>query len=122
MADVSLKDIVTDAVRYWEVRRVLYNVVLAGIAVAVVLAGWPESARTVMASPGDTLLTVFVLAVLANIAYCAAYPVDITLQYSDFRPHWLRYRWLLFGLGLIFASSLTLWFALLLTQPYANAA
>jgi hypothetical protein len=44
------------------------------------------------------------LAVLANVAYCAAYPVDVLALLSDFRATWLRRRWMLLVVGMLFAA------------------
>lgn len=100
----SIKGILTDAIRYWEPRRIPYNLVLALIA-----AGW-----FVYSLPGswvnitiDTLFILFILAVLANICYCAAYVADVVIQLSDFRDIWFGHRWILFALGLLFASAIT---------------
>jgi hypothetical protein len=60
----------------------------------------------------DVIFALFILAVLANIAYCAAYLVDIVAQMSGFRDIWLRFRWILFLIGLAFASILTRWFTM----------
>jgi hypothetical protein len=46
------------------------------------------------------------------VAYCAAYPVDIFAQQSDFLGLWLKYRWLLFTVGLLFAAVVTRFFAM----------
>lgn len=42
----------------------------------------------------------------ANVAYCAAYIVDIFVQTSAFRDQWQQFRWLLFTLGVAFAAVL----------------
>jgi len=47
------------------------------------------------------------LAVVANVAYCAAYLVDIFAQMSGFRELWRSARWILFAVGLTFAAILT---------------
>jgi hypothetical protein len=59
----------------------------------------------------DLGLLLFLLAVLANVAYCAAYVVDIFAQTSGFRAEWLKYRWVLFVIGLLFAGVITHFFA-----------
>ena len=59
----------------------------------------------------DTLLMLFVLAILANIAYCAAHAVDVVVQLSTFRVRWLRMRWMLLGVGVIFAAVLAQFFS-----------
>jgi len=57
--------------------------------------------------PWPSVLAVFVLAVLANICYCAAYIVDLTVQYSEFRDPWRKQRWVLWAVGVAFAGVLT---------------
>jgi hypothetical protein len=37
-------------------------------------------------------LIIFLLAVLANVAYCAAYVVDVFAQASGYRALWRKYR------------------------------
>jgi len=101
---MTLSDIVSDAIRYWERRRLLYNGVLILVALAVFYDAWPSSQVALSVTTAQSL---FVLAVLANVAYCSVYAVDIFAQYSSFRPRWLRYRWLLFVVGLLVAVILT---------------
>jgi len=59
----------------------------------------------------DTLLLLFVLAVLSNVAYCAAYVVDVIAQISAFRGTWLRVRWILLIIGVLFAGVLAHFFS-----------
>jgi hypothetical protein len=40
------------------------------------------------------------------VAYCAAYLPDVFAQMSSVRNSWLRYRWVLFVVGLAFAAIL----------------
>src|SRR6476646_9943874 len=101
MSEMTVRDALTDAIRYWEVRRVAYNAILLAVVVVVFVLQWPESRSAISANLAQTL---FILAVLANVAYCAAYVVDIAAQYSGFRAMWKRYRWLLFTVGVVFAS------------------
>ena len=60
-----------------------------------------------VASEPDALL-----AVLANVAYCAAYLPDLFAQASGFRDSWRRYRWILFAIGLLFAGVITRYWAI----------
>jgi hypothetical protein len=60
------------------------------------------------------VLVLFLLAVVANVCYCAAYVVDIFVQLSSVRRLWLQKRWLLFLLGIMFAAVITRFFALVL--------
>jgi hypothetical protein len=101
MAETTLHSILTDAIRYWELRRVVYNAILVGIVVAVFMLQWPAS-RSALSI--DLVQGLFILAILANVAYCAAYVVDIVAQYSAFSAIWKRYRWLLFAIGVVFAG------------------
>jgi hypothetical protein len=61
---------VANALRYWEPRRLIYNAVLAIVVVVHAIAAWPESRAQLTF---DSLLGAFILAVLANIAYCAVW-------------------------------------------------
>jgi hypothetical protein len=93
----------TDAMRYWEPRRLLYN---AWLLLVVVATWFLDSPRTLPGTVFDLAQGMFLLAVLANIAYCAAYPVDVLAQLSGFRATWLRVRWSLLAVGLLFAAIL----------------
>jgi hypothetical protein len=105
----DVKNYVTDAISYWEIRRIIYNAVLAAIVIGYFVANLPASLELI--TP-DAIFALFILAVLANIAYCAAYLADIVAQMSAFRDVWLRLRWILFLIGLAFASILTRWFTM----------
>jgi hypothetical protein len=108
MAEVSFREALTQAIRYWEPRRIVYNAVLLIVIAAMFAKGMPISLSQVNL---NLLLFLFVLAVLANIAYCSCYVVDVMAQLSGFRMAWLRYRWLLFVVGVAFAAVLTYFFA-----------
>src|SRR5260370_25761676 len=68
-----------EAARFWEPRRVIYNLILTAVAVFWVVKTWPHF-RPAMRL--DALLKLTVLALLANLCYCAAYVVDIAMQQS----------------------------------------
>ena len=103
----TILDITTDALRYWERRRLIYNAVLATIVIGYFAAGLPRTAAAVTL---DRLLGLFALAVLANVAYCAAYIPDVFAQLSSFGTQWRRYRPVLFvigsGLGAVIARAI----------------
>ena len=105
---VDLRAALNEALRYWEPRRVLFNLVLAIVTGTVYMANFPHSRR---GFSFDTLQALVVLAVLANIAYCAAYPVDVIVQLSAYRATWLRLRWVLLVTGLVLAAILTNFFS-----------
>jgi hypothetical protein len=105
----TLRDYATDAIRYWEPRRLAYNAVLAAIVLIYFRLGYPAS-KTALSL--NTVSFLFLMAVLANVAYCAAYIVDIFAQATAFQEGWRRYRWILFTVGLLFAAVLTRFWAL----------
>lgn len=117
-ARASLREMITDAIRYWEPRRLIYNAVLAIIIISYFLAGLPDS-RSTLTLNGTLFL--FFLAVLANACYCGAYVADIFAQFSGFRVFWIQWRWLLLVIGIAFASVITRFFALSFFSPaYAD--
>jgi hypothetical protein len=97
------QEILTDARRYWELRRIPYNAVLTMVVLAWIVLSWPHF-RPAFNWPD--LFALLVLATLANVCYCGAYLVDVPIQYSAFRNAWLRRRWLLWLLGMLFAFVL----------------
>ncbi len=90
----------TDAIRFWEPRRVIYNLVLAVVVVIWLVASWPHF-RPMFTLHSLLLLTI--LALLANVCYCAAYFVDIPMQSLSVGDARRRYRWLLWVVGTLFA-------------------
>lgn len=97
-----------DALRYWEPRRAVYNLALAVVVVSHLFAASP--------APGDKLgldllLVLFFLAVLANICYCAVYPVDLFVQFAGIGETWRRGRIALLLVGTAFAGVITHFFA-----------
>ncbi len=62
---------------FWEPRRVTYNVVLAGVMIVWIAATWPHFRGAIALQP---LAALAVLALLANVCYCAGYLVDFPMQ------------------------------------------
>ena len=110
----DLRDYFTDAIGFWEPRRVLYNVALAAIVIGYFVAGYPGS-KSVLSI--DFALGLFLLAVAANVAYCAAYLADVFVQASGFRDVWKRARWVLFLIGTLFAAIITRFIAMGMFHP-----
>lgn len=106
---LPLKAAITSALRYWEVRRLVYNGVLAAIVIGYFVAYLPQSKQVLSIEP---LFFLFVLAVGANICYCAAYVVEIFVQLSGFRETWLRVRGILLLVGIVLAGIFARWFCL----------
>ena len=99
----------TDAIRYWEPRRIIYNAVLAAIVLGYLAWYWPHSRNVVTF---DGVLVLFLVAVVANICYCAAYLGDVFAQASGFRDSWRKRRWLLLLIGTAVAATITRFFAI----------
>jgi hypothetical protein len=108
-AAFTVGPLVAEALRYWEPRRILYNMLLGAIVAGYFIAALPRS-RTLVTLDG--VLWMIFLAVLANVCYCAAYVVDVFVQLSPLRETWLRLRWILFVVGLVFAGIITRFFAI----------
>jgi hypothetical protein len=100
---MTIHDMLTDAIRYWELRRIAYNIIVVSIVVVVYVLQLRDSRSALSA---DLAQRLFILAVLANVAYCAAYVVDVVAQYSAFRATWKRYRWSLFAIDVVFAGMI----------------
>jgi hypothetical protein len=98
-----LRDCLVDATKFWEPFRLVYNLVLSGVAVFWLAATWPHFRAAPMPS---SLLPLAVLVLLANICYSAAYLVDVPLRRSAINTIWKHRRWLLWLLGTIFAVAL----------------
>src|SRR5262245_7453606 len=103
----AFREMLSDAIRYWEPRRLLFNAALALVVAWRFAAAWPASKQVLHAEP---LLALFILAVIANVLYCAAYVPDLALQASSFRATWRRARWVLLLLGTAFAAALAYFF------------
>jgi len=101
--NASFHDTATHAIRYWERSRILYNAALLAVVAGVYAWYLPGSKAEVSL---DLLQTLFVLAMLSNIFYCAAYPVDIVVQSSGYRTTWSWARWILLLVGTLFACVL----------------
>jgi hypothetical protein len=117
MAEVTAREALSEAIRYWEPRRLLYNGLLL-MEIAVIFALNLPGSRSHLSV--DLVLLLFVLAVLANVAYCASYIVDVAAQLSTFRATWLRCRWGLFVVGVTFSGALTYFFASGLFFPHES--
>jgi hypothetical protein len=97
----------TDAFRksvlFWEPRRILYNAVLCSVVLAWIVFSWPHF---LPAFHLWTLVQLVILAVVANLCYCAAYLPDLTFQHSDVIAVSNRWRWMLWVAGTLFSVLL----------------
>jgi len=99
----QFSEILTNAIGYWERRRILYNLLLTAVVVAWIALTWPHFRP---AFAWDSFVALLVLAVLANLCYCAAYVADLPMQHSSFRDLWRDWRWALWLGGTLFAILL----------------
>ena len=99
----NLRGLIGNSLRYWELRRLLYNFVLLAVVAVWVAATWPHFRPMIEL---HSLLLLAILALLANACYCAAYLVDIPLQCSAINDLWRRWRWTVWLAGTLFAILL----------------
>jgi hypothetical protein len=93
-----------NALRYWEPRRLIYNGVLAAVVAAHVAIGWAAWSQKLSL---DVLIGMFLLAVIANVAYCAVYAVDLFVQFSGLDAAWRFGRVVVLIVGTAFAAAIT---------------
>jgi hypothetical protein len=99
----SLREIFPDAVRYWERRRIFYNLVLLAVVLIWLVSTWPHFQNALHLR---SLPPMLVLALAANVCYSTAYLVDLAMQYSFFQAAWLHWRWSLWLAGMLIAILL----------------
>jgi len=104
-----LSTYVANALRYWEPRRLIYNAVLALVVVGEVAANWAMFSEKITV---DLVLGLFILAVLANVAYCAVYAADLFVQFSGLDGPWRRGRILVLIVGTAFGAALAHFFVM----------
>ena len=93
-----------NALRYWEPRRLIYDAVLALVVIGHVAVRWPASRAALTV---DNVLGLFILAVLANVAYCAVYIPDLFVQFSGLDEAWRKGRVVVLIIGTAFAATIT---------------
>ncbi len=112
-----LREILGDAIRFWEPRRIPYNLVLTGVFLAWVGFSWPHF-RQAFTLQHD--LALLLLAALANVCYCAAYLADVPMQFSFSRADWRRWRWGIWAAGMLFAILIANYWIADEIYPYVN--
>jgi|SRR5579871_3672166 len=94
---------INDAARFWERQRLWYNGVLLLIVALWVVLTWPHF------RPAMNLIALgkmTVLALLANLCYCAGYAMEGFIQVLVPRAYWRRIRWGVWVVGVLFAIVL----------------
>jgi hypothetical protein len=113
----TFREMVRDAARYWEPRRVIYNLVLACVVIAWVGLTWPHFRP---AFTLQSLLALLALAAVANACYSAAYLADLAMRHSTFHGIWPRLRWGLWLVGTLFAALLACYWIADEIYPYVR--
>lgn len=98
-----LRQRLAEASRFWEPRRLIYNLVLTAFGLAWLVLTWPHFHPALSRLP---VLRMAVLALLANVCYCAAYFVDVPLLSSAVGSAWFKWRWILWSAGMVLAILL----------------
>ena len=106
----EIKDITTDAIKYWEKYRILYNLILLfPTYLGYQIAGNFPAPDPVQTSGNPNLfIDLVILCIGANFCYTFAYIPDFFIQLSDFKESWRKKRIYLFAFGTAFASYLAL--------------
>lgn len=99
----ELRGILDDAMRFWELRRIPYNLILAAVVIVWLVANRAHLNEALL---WPAILALFVMAALANVLYSVAHCLDVFVQYSSFRDLWRRRRWMLWFAGMLLAVAL----------------
>jgi hypothetical protein len=117
MSNAANAPLFSNALRFWERGRILYNAVLTVVVLLWIALTWPHF-RPAM-TLGSLEVMVF-LALLANVCYCAAYLVEFFMQALLPEASWRRFRQTLWVLGMLFALLLANYWIVDEIYPYAN--
>ncbi len=107
----------SNALRFWERGRVLYNAVLTMVVLLWIVITWPHFRPAMTLGSFEALI---VLAFAANTCYCAAYIVDFFMQALLPSQAWRRFRQTLWALGMLFGILLANYWIVDEIYPYAN--
>jgi len=94
---------IRNATRFWEPRRLIYNGILTAIAFFWLIKDWTHF---LPALTWSSLGIITVLALLANLCYCAAYLADLAIQSLVPNSACNRSRWAIWSLGTLIAIVL----------------
>jgi hypothetical protein len=100
-----MKEIITDSIRYWEPRRIVFNAALAMVVAGSFVCHLQTGGGGLTWQP---ILGLLLAAVIVNLLYCVAYMADIFFQMSENRQVWRRCRWALLAVGTALAAALFL--------------
>ena len=99
-------EIIGNAWRYWEGRRLAYNGALVLLALGWLVFTWPHFRPALNFRVAAALV---ILAVLANVGYSAVYGVELLARLLPARATRLRWRSVLWLVGTLFALALEMY-------------
>jgi len=117
MESSAPREVIREVILYWELRRIWYNAILGAVVVAWVVLTWPHFR---VAMTPHALPYLAVLALLANLCYCAAYLAEVPLELSSFRTAWQCWRWTLWLGGTLVAFVLANYWIADEIYPYVH--
>ena len=97
------RDSFLEAARFWEPRRLIYNLLLLAVTVTWVLATWPHFRPAMNLTAA---LRISLLGLLANVCYSAAYLVEFALPGASSGKVRQGLRWAVWLVGTILAFVL----------------
>jgi hypothetical protein len=107
----------TNAARFWERGRILYNAILTIVVLLWLVLSWPHFRPALTLGSFEVFV---VLGLLANLCYSAAYLAEIFIQLLASGPSRRRARIAIFVLGTLFALVLENYWIADEIYPYAN--
>jgi len=116
-ADASTAPLFSNALRFWERGRILYNAVLTLVVLLWVTLTWPHFRPAMTLGSLEALIA---LALAANVCYCAAYLVEFFMQAVLPEHAWRRFRQTLWVLGMLFGMVLANYWIVDEIYPYAS--
>lgn len=100
----AVREYLTGPIRNREHKRVVYDLLWVMVVLVYFAAGFPASTRLLTPETG---LPVLLLAVLANVAYYAAYGAEVFAQMSGYGKRWRANCAIFLVAGLTFAGTIT---------------
>jgi hypothetical protein len=99
----AFRELFRDSFKFWEYKRIFYNAALTVVVALWLGLTWPHFRPMLN---WNSVLLLFVLGLIANVCYCAAYFVDVPLLSSPAASAWRPRRWILWLAGTILAIVL----------------
>ncbi len=100
---IPLADLFFRSVRFWEFRRLFYNLVLIAVVVLWVAVSWPHFRPAFNLA---AFLLLAVLAVFANLCYSFVYFLELLVLRTDLQTYWFRWCPAVWIAGTLFAVLL----------------